>query len=111
MLTSRDLAFAGMIAFAFLFTLDAWTTELGLMRGAQEMAPLASAIIFSFGIRGFVALKLSISVVSIATALLFFRGWRGLGEISRWTYSVASISLIGSALVPVVHNLILLGFL
>lgn len=109
--SSRDLAFAGMVAFAFLFTLDAWTTEQGLMRGAQEMAPLASAIISGFGIQAFVALKLSVAIVSLVTASAFFKRWTRLGDLWRWTYSVASMSLIGSTLVPVVHNLILLGFL
>ena len=100
-----------MLLFAVLFALDGWTTSVGLALGAHELGAIASAVIGSFGIGGFVLLKVSVSLLVLSMASVLFRTRAKRSDFFRWTYLVASIGAVGGAILPVVNNLVLLRIL
>ena len=90
--------------------LDAYTTSIGLARGFQETESVANFLMGNFGLGGFVAFKAAIAFGAIAVALRFDRHLRNHSEFTHSLYFTISFALVLIAAMPVINNLVLLGF-
>ncbi len=99
------------MAFSVLSVADALTTAVGLSRGLHETAALAQLMIQFFGIQGFVLFKVSIAVAAAAFALVYDKRLSSRGDAARVFYASLSVSLFFVAVIPVVNNVTLLGWL
>ncbi len=91
--------------------MDAYTTVVGLSKGLRESEALALFLINNFGVIGFLLFKISVPVVITTVAVVFDDRLREHGEFSYAFYMSASISLLCTSVVPVVSNLVQLGWL
>lgn len=100
----------GLGVFAALSVIDGYTTGIGLSRGFRETEALTSFLLNNLGSTGYLEFKVAIAVVAIGAVLVFNRRLKIYGDFAHYLYLTASISLAAIALVPVLNNLLLLGW-
>lgn len=90
---------------------DAYTTMLGLSRGLQETETIALLLMTNFGVGGFLLFKISLALIVAAVGVIYDGRLRSHSEFSHAFYMSVSVSLLCVSLVPVVNNVIELGWL
>jgi len=90
--------------------LDGYTTSVGLSRGFRETEALSSFLLGNFGSQGFLEFKVGIALVAVGVALFFDRRLRTHSDFTHYLYLTASVALAFVTLLPVLNNLILLGW-
>jgi hypothetical protein len=83
---------------------------LGLSRGFRETEALSSFLLNNFGSTGYLEFKVTIAALAVGVALFFDRRLRTHSDFTHYLYLTASVSLAVITLLPVVNNLILLGW-
>lgn len=101
----------GILAFSVLSVVDAYTTIIGLSRGLQETEAFALLLMSNFGIGGFLLFKISLALVVATVALIYDDRLRNHSEFSHAFYVSVSVSLLCVSLVPVLNNMVRLGWL
>jgi len=94
-----------------LWISDGLTSIIGLSEGLQETEAFAGFLLANFGEPGFLVFKFSIALLIAATAILYGERLEKHSEFSRLFYFCVSVSLLFAAALPVINNMILLGWL
>ena len=106
--TSIKLASALIAIFCILNAVDAYTTEVGLSHGGQEINAMSAYVIASVGVQGYVIAKTVVSLCFAVVAIVVWRSWHRMNELIFDFYLVLSLALLAGAIAPVLNNLIIL---
>ena len=91
--------------------LDGYTTSVGLSHGLTETEAFSSFLLNNFGSAGYLEFKLAVAALAIGIAVIFDRRLRTHSDFTHYLYLTASIALAFVTLIPVLNNLLLLGWI